>query len=218
MAKALNPSYTAINLVPMPKLHYSGALPGPTGIIMKTLFILLLSCLLGVATADAIYKWVDDQGNVHYSDEPGDGGAKKMNQLPGLSTYAPEPIKIEPEKQQSKPPDKTMAPEEAAEAYRSMSIVKPEDGETVRSNPGIVEVFIALAPPLGENDHIRVALDGKPLPGKYTKAVLQLENVDRGEHQLSVAVHDSKGKKLIGSATHTFYLHKASVINRSPKS
>lgn len=183
---------------------------------MKILFILLVSCLLSVAAAGGIYKWVDAQGNVHYSDEPGQKSAKKVEQLPGLSTYAPEPIKIE---QQT--PAKTRVikttPEEVAERYRSMSIVKPEEGETVWSNPGIVEVFIELAPPLGEKDHIRVLLDGKLLPGKYRKTVLRLENIDRGEHQLSVAVHDSKGNRLIGSAPHTLYLHKASVINKVPR-
>lgn len=183
---------------------------------MKTLLVLLVGCLLSVASAEGIYKWFDAQGNVHYGDNPGERPAKKMNQLPGLSTYAPPPIKVqqEPAKIQSK----ATTPEKNAVNYRSISIVKPEDGETVRSNPGVVEVFIAVAPPLGKTDHIRVTLDGKPVPGQHKKTVVQLEYVDRGEHQLSVAVYNSNGRKLLGSASHTFYLHKATVINQSPNS
>ena len=182
---------------------------------MKTLFILLVSCILSIASADSIYKWTDAQGNVHYGDEPGQSSAKKMNQLPGLSTYAPRPIEVkEPEKDQPK----TMVPRATAVNYRSISIVKPEDGETVRSNPGTVEIFIALAPPLGKTDHIRLVLDGKPVSGQFKKTVVQLQNVDRGEHQLSVAVYNSKGRKLKGSASHTFYLHKVTVIKKSPRS
>ncbi len=185
---------------------------------MKILFILLVGCILSVASADSIYKWVDAQGNVHYGDEPGQSSAQKMKQLPGLSTYAPRPIKVEqpePVKEQGK----TTTPEEPSIKYRSISIVKPEDGETVRSNPGIVEVFVALAPPLGKTDHIRIVLDGNPVPGQFKKSVVQIENVNRGEHQLSVAVYNSRGRKLMGSASHTFYLHKATVNNKkSPKS
>ncbi len=184
---------------------------------MKTLFILLVSCLLSVAGADSIYKWVDAQGNVHYGDEPGQSSAQKMKQLPGLSTYAPPPIKVE-RSEPVKERGKTTAPEKPAVNYRSISIVKPEDGETVRSNPGVVEIFVALAPPLGKTDHIRVVLDGNPVPGQYKKSVVQIENVNRGEHQLSVAVYNSRGRKLVGSASHTFYLHKATVFKKSPKS
>ncbi len=184
---------------------------------MKILFILLVGCLLGVASADSIYKWVDAQGNVHYGDEPGQSSAKKMKQLPGLSTYAPRPIKVErsePMKEQGK----ATVPEKPAVNYRSISIVKPEDGETIRSNPGTVEIFIALAPSLGKTDHIRVVLDGNPVPGQFKKSVVQIENVNRGEHQLSVAVYNSRGRKLLGSASHTFYLHKTTIVNKkSPK-
>ena len=180
---------------------------------MKTLFILLVGCILSVASADSIYKWVDAQGNVHYGDEPGQSSAKKLKQLPGLSTYAPPPIKVE-QQESVKEQGKTTAPEEPSIKYRSISIVKPEDGETVRSNPGMVEIFVALAPTLGKTDHIRVVLDGNPLPGLYKKSVVQIENVNRGEHQLSVAVYNSRGRKLMGSASHTFYLHKTTIVNK----
>ncbi len=177
---------------------------------MKTLFILIVSCILGVASAAGIYKWVDSQGVVHYGDEPGQSSAEKMGRLPGLSTYAPPPIKVEPDE------SATAETEEQAVSYRSIRIIKPENGETIRSNPGIVVVFIALEPPLGKTDHIRLMLDGKSVAGKYNKTVVQLDNVDRGEHQLSVAVHNNKGKQLKSSASHTFYLHKAQIIRKSP--
>ena len=215
MAQALIPAYTSLTR------FYSGPCtvlvqgPGIAGALMKTLFVLLLGCLLSVASAADIYKWFDAEGNVHYGDEPGGGSARKMEQLPGLSTYAPPPIKVQQQEPAKVEPEKT-APEKDAVAYRSITIVKPENGETIRSNPGLVEIFIALAPPLGKTDHIRVTLDGQPLPGQHKKTVVQLENVDRGEHQLNVAVYNSNGRRLAGSPTHTFYLHKASVNNRIP--
>ena len=182
---------------------------------MKVLLVLLVGCLLSVASIADIYKWVDAQGNVYYGDEPGGRAAKKMEQLPGLSTYAPAPVKVQ-QPEPAKTPDKKAPPEKDEVGYRSISIVKPENGETIRSNPGMVEVFVALAPPLGKTDHLRVTLDGKPVPGQHKKTVVQLANVDRGEHQISVAVYNSRGRMLMRSVSHTFYLHKATIINKAP--
>jgi len=187
---------------------------------MKILCILFVSCILSVASAEGIYKSVGPGGEVSYGDEPDRPSSKKMGRLPGLSTYAPPPIKPRQEEPLAEDADEdgftTVEPEEKAISYRSITIVKPEKGETIRSNPGIVEVFIALAPPLGKTDHIRVTLDGKPVPGEHKKTVVQIENVDRGEHQLRVAVYNNKGKKLKSSASHTFYLHKATVARPTP--
>lgn len=184
------------------------------------LCILLASCLLSAASAEGIYKSVGPGGEVSYGDEPDRPSSKKMDRLPGLSTYAPPPIKPRQEELTAEEADEdgveAVEPEVKAVSYRSITIVKPEKGETIRSNPGIVEVFIALAPPLGKTDHIRVTLDGTPVPGEHKKTVVQMVNVDRGEHQLRVAVYNNKGKKLKSSAAHTFYLHKATVARPAP--
>ena len=49
---------------------------------MKTLLVLLVGCLLSVAFAEDIYKWVDAQGNVHYGDNPGERSARKWANCP----------------------------------------------------------------------------------------------------------------------------------------
>ena len=48
--------------------------------------VLLLCCLAATAVlGDTLYKWVDSQGNVHYSDKP-QPGAQKLT-LPKATTY-----------------------------------------------------------------------------------------------------------------------------------
>ena len=189
---------------------------------MKTLLTLLLVSILSVASADVIYKWVDGQGNVHYGEEPGQQSAERMDQLPGLSTYEPVPIEPEPEEAEqgdSEKPAPGLVPEPEQEVidYQSITIVSPENEQTIRSNTGTVEVFVAVDPPLGETDHIQVMLDGEPLPGQYGRSVFKLENVERGEHQLSVSIYSNNGKSLKSSESHTFYLHKAQVNRASPR-
>ena len=182
--------------------------------------LFLLALLVSQAPAE-IYKWVDAQGNVHYSDEPQGPGAKRMRQLPGLSTYSPPPLP-------SKPPQQEMeeelsgdlpepAPQPSHPGYQVLKIVSPENEGTVRSSPGEVTLFVALSPVLREGDYFRVILDGKLLPEHHSSTVIRLNNVDRGEHRVAVAVFSKDGKKLLQSDTHVFYLHRTIAKRPAPR-
>ncbi|WP_456445852.1 DUF4124 domain-containing protein, partial [Thiolapillus sp.] len=157
---------------------------------MKIITILILTLAFSLAYGE-IYKWVDADGNIHYGDQPDSPRAKAMKKLPGLSTYAP-PVETEREENfvdgDDSPVSAPVGDNAAPQGYRSISIVSPEDQGTVRSSPGNVPVFIALAPVLRKGDYLKVILDGSPYKGKYRGTVINLQNIDRGEHKLAVAV------------------------------
>jgi hypothetical protein len=187
---------------------------------MRVFFLFFMFLLVSQAPAES-YNWVDAKGNVHYGAEPQGVGAKPMRQLPGLSTYSPPPLP-------SRKPVDEMERERAQEGeggisrppqpgYRELKIVSPENGGTVRSSPGEVPVFVALSPLLREGDYFRVLLDGQILPKRYSSTVIRLNNVDRGEHRIAVAVFSKEGSKLLQSDTHTFYLHRTIVRKREPR-
>jgi hypothetical protein len=178
---------------------------------MKILYTLILTLAFSFVHAE-IFKWVDGDGNVHYGDQPDSAAAKPMKKLPGLSTYAP-PIVQEQEEDVFEGDSSVVVPSAPADkgtiqGYRSINIVSPEDQGTVRSSPGTVPVFIALAPVLRKGDYLKVILDGKPSKAKYQGTVINLQNVDRGEHRLAVAVYSRQGKELLRSDTRTFFLHR----------
>lgn len=184
-------------------------------------YVIFLFAFFAFGVQAEIYKWVDSAGNVHYGDQPDSSGAKKMKKLPGLSTYAPpqapkkpETLEMETDVEDSDGEPVQAAPKEKF-TYRELSIVSPDEGATVRSSPGSVTVFVALAPVLRKDDYLQVILDGTALKPKYHSTVLQLENVDRGEHRLVVAVYDKDGKKLLQSPTRVFQLHRT--IARRPQ-
>lgn len=184
--------------------------------MMKYTIFLFAFFVFGVQAE--IYKWVDSAGNVHYGDQPDSSAAKKMKALPGLSTYAPPAVPETPatemEVEESGDVPVPAAPKKQF-TYRELSIVSPDEGATVRSSPGSVTVFVALAPVLRKDDYLQVILDGTALKPKYHSTVLQLENVDRGEHRLAVAVFDKDGKKLLQSPARVFQLHRT--IARRPQ-
>ena len=134
-----------------------------------------------------------------------------MKKLPGLSTYAPP---VEPEREENfidgdgSPVSTPVMDNVAVPGYRSISIISPEDQGAVRSSPGNVPVFVALAPVLRKGDYLKVILDGSPYKGKYRGTVINLQNIDRGEHKLAVAVYSKDGKELLRSGTRTFFLHR----------
>ena len=186
---------------------------------MKYFLLILLSMFLSAAWAADVYKWVDAEGNVHYGDQPDAKQAKKIK-LPGLSHYKPRPIKqeeAEPAVPTETVPGKaqeTASGQDAGPDYRELKIISPEQEGTVRSNEGLVDVFLSLAPVIAKDHYVKLEVDGKVIPGHYTSTVIRVANIDRGEHALRVAVYNQLGEKQIESKSVTFYLQKVSVANR----
>lgn len=62
-----------------------------------TLFILLCSSYVVAFQEAMVYRWVDENGNVHFSDLPRDSNAKLVDVKPGITAKAdtakfPEPV------------------------------------------------------------------------------------------------------------------------------
>ena len=156
----------------------------------------------GIAGA-AVYKSVDAQGNVVYTDEP-QGNAQPLD-LPPLSTIPP-PKKLKPA------PAKDTA-DDPASRYEQVSIVTPGQDETLRDNTGNVAVSVAIKPALNKaaGDRIQFFLDGQTEGEPKIADRTVIQGLDRGAHTVEVAVVDSSGKELLRSPATRFYLHRQSV-------
>lgn len=173
----------------------------------RLLLGLLLSTLVHGAGA-AVYRWVDAEGNVVFSDTPQEGA--ELIEL-GEPTIVPHE-KIAP------------APEEPTSAalqelpYQEVTIASPSNDATLRDQQA-VDVSVATAPPLQtEFGHkVQLYFDGAAYgaPSESTQFILQ--NVDRGTHSLAVAVLGISGRELARSADSVFHLHKTSIIKPKPR-
>ena len=166
--------------------------------------------LANSAVIAAVYKSVDADGNVVYTDEPV-GNARPVD-LPPLST-------IPPPKAFTPPAD--IAEQDAATGYEKLQVVSPEQDATLRDNTGNVAVSVAAEPALDlkAGHRVQFYLDGQTAgdPGNSLKKVFQ--NVDRGAHTVEAAIVDQSGTELIRSAGTRFYLHRQSVnFPRGPAS
>lgn len=170
---------------------------------MKQIFILLLSLVPTLLSAGVVYKYLDKNGNVVYTDQPRPG-AERVD-LPEPSTYTPP--KLPPIT-----PTVDKAKDEAGAAYKSLTISSPKNDETIWDNTGNVTVVYSLEPKLkSKSGHRMVVLvDGQALdPLKDTK--VQLENVERGTHNLQARIIDADGDLLIESGQTAVHLHRQSV-------
>lgn len=173
---------------------------------MRATIIILM--LLWVSTGLAeVYKWVDENGVVQYSDRPLEDDAQKVK-LPSASFYKP------PEYQPAVP-DSEAKDEEPL--YRRAVLVEPQPDATIRDNTGAVPVSVSLAPPLRPGHTLAVLVDGRTVFDRTTMTQLELGNVDRGTHQILVKVFDAAGQEVIATPAVTFHLHRAIAPKPQPR-
>ncbi|GIU02055.1 DUF4124 domain-containing protein [Shewanella morhuae] len=161
-----------------------------------TLIGLMLFSMLAQAV---VYKWVDKDGKVHYSDEPQPNAQivelkdKTLNQI-------------------SLPLPKTDM-DDANQAIESIqyqvNITSPSEEETVRNNNGDFEVVATITPELKGQYLMAIKLDGKPIGQPQIGNVFQLKNIDRGQHTLVVDAMTQNGKVFASSPPRKIFLHQA---------
>lgn len=181
--------------------------------IMRFAALLMLLFLLPVHAE--IYRWVDDSGNVVFSDEP-QAGAERVD-LPPTTTYTPvdeeaatdEILKLSPE-------DEDEAQPQDVPDYQ-IRIVAPANDESIWVNNGDVTVSIIVEPTLDaeRGDQVILRLDGEPVSEPRNTTTFQLNNLSRGTHSLNATVVDSNGVALTSTGTVTFHLHRASIQNNT---
>ncbi len=165
-----------------------------------TLFTLIcVAC--SVASAATVYKWVDDSGVTHYSDQPHENASKVELHEP--QTYAAPKLP---------PQAATPAAPQAArqKPYDSCSVTQPA-AEEVIFNTFMVNVLVQTSPAPRSGDRIVLTLDGKTVAGlAETGTQFTLSPVDRGAHSVQATILDGDGHTVGQSAGVTFYVRQPS--------
>jgi len=170
---------------------------------MRPIYVLV--CLLATATAVAqAYRWVDDDGVVHYSDRPVEG-AERVNLVEysrntGARLYTPRPVV---------PSDNEETEDEAPVRYASFSIASPGAEETLWNIGGKLNVSLALSPGLLIDHRVRVYFDGKP--SMVSGLSIQINEVHRGVHNLQAEIIDKAGRMVIRTRPNRFYVQQSTV-------
>ncbi|MDP5146441.1 DUF4124 domain-containing protein [Shewanella sp. ULN5] len=167
--------------------------------------ILLLSLLsIALCSNAAVYRWVDENGKVHYSDEP-----QPNAELVEVKQNTQNTIELREAKIKS-----PIAPELDAATETTITIISPTHEETIRSNEGKFDVTVSVAPKLLRGMFLALFIDGEIKAQPQTSTTFHLEGIYRGEHAIVVKALDQNGKVLASSSPRTIYLHQANLVKR----
>lgn len=173
---------------------------------MRRALFTLISIGCSLALAGTVYKWIDENGVVHYSDQP-HPNAQKI-QLQGAQTYKAQPANA------AGGGGALAAPESStARTYQGCAVVQPTPDQTLADVDSLT-VVVQTDPVLRAGDQIFVTYDGQPLNGNSaTGGTFTISPLERGTHTLQAAVRDADGAVLCQTAGVTFYVHQPSVLN-----
>ena len=161
---------------------------------------LVASLLIATPAASGVYKYIDENGQVAYSDRPVQGAEKLKIRTRSSNSYAVEPS--EP-KQTNQP----AVPDKQGFKYDSLVLLTPKDEKVVSDRSGSVQVIFLPTPSLAADHEIIVNVDGKDI-SRGRHANISLSQVPRGSHKVSGRIESSDGKVLIKSASATFHVKR----------
>ncbi|SFJ87004.1 DUF4124 domain-containing protein [Methylophaga sulfidovorans] len=170
---------------------------------MRVIYLIFL-LLFSSQVLSAIYRWVEPDGTVVFSDEEHPGA--ETIELPPSATYSPPEVQqvsqTEPEQDTSPAPD-----------YQ-ISITAPAANESIWVNNGDVKVTLSVEPALDvdRGDAIQVYLDGQTVGDPQATTSYQFTNLSRGSHEITAKIISADDKEL-ASDNIVFHLHRASKLN-----
>lgn len=164
---------------------------------------LLLTSAVGLAET---YKWVDENGVTHFSDQK-HPNAKKVDIAP-IATFKSVPVT--PLNKPTK--NNTGVEGEAAQPYTQLSVLSPKSNEQFHNIGGTLSVSLSLTPALQPGHHIELLFDGKAVPYWGQQQLSgQLVDVFRGAHSVAFNVLDENKRVIKTSASLPFQVHQATV-------
>lgn len=154
------------------------------------------------SAATVLYRWVDSDGIVHYSDRPVPGAQKV--QIAAAQTYKSTPISGGTTRRASAQP--------AAPQYRSVAITSPTEGQTFTNTGGKIDGAAAVDPPLAAGHQLWFLIDGTRQPDPADGLAASFD-VGRGAHTLAAVITDDQGRELATAPPVTFYVLQHSIAN-----
>jgi len=168
---------------------------------------LLLGLLAASAALSQAYRWVDENGVVHYSDRPEPGA--ELFILPEYSASRRGRTYQRPAATSRPTQGNQASPAMVPFSYERVEISSPGAEETLWNIEGILNVSITVTPALKAGHQVRAYFNGD---GEIVSGTsFQIEEVYRGVHNLQVEIIDENGKLMIRSRANRFYVQQNTV-------
>jgi len=185
-------------------------------VVHKSFFMILFAVLLAITVTPLmaqVYKVVDKDGNVTFTDQPPVDGSKPIKLAP-ISVIEAPTFEKAPGPTGEEDAEKGPSLSEMRRAYRDFAIISPEQEESVWKPDGPIPVAWNTRTELQPGMKVTVYLDGK----SHTTTVqpmIPLGGLDRGEHTVKAELRDSRNRIVATAETITFFVRQPNVYNRA---
>lgn len=168
------------------------------------LWLVLLLAAPALSAAATIFKRELPDGTVIYSDQP----------HPDAQEFHPSaPQLIDPYVAPAPTTSAVARSVQPASAYRRIAITAPADDESVWNDDRVLQVTVALEPPLRRGHRIAILLNGERVAQADGSGPIPLHDVFRGTHGLQAVVEDASGRIVASATPITFHMKQHSVLN-----
>lgn len=176
---------------------------------MLALTALVAMLPLAPLAAQDIYKTVDENGNTVYTDQkPSDDAVPvKLRELTVV-----DPVELGDERVIADVDD---GDGDNQTTDFGLKIASPEPGETIWNTAYVLSVRVATDRELPSGARLAYLIDGEVHTTSRSTSI-ELDEVYRGEHQLSVELQTSDGRVLGNAGPVTFYMHQHSRQHPNP--
>lgn len=179
---------------------------------MKKALLAMVGLLVTTsALATTIYRTVDSQGNVIFTDSP-DGGGEPVELTP-LTVVPSRSLSgsSEPPRVEGVAPRVSESPGQPFMPYDAFRILSPAHGaDLAASYAGNVQVELAIEPELRPDHRVRLLVDGRVSQTEMHTTAFMLTDLDRGQYVIQAELLDASGD--IRHRTQPVTLH----VQRSP--
>jgi hypothetical protein len=184
------------------------------------IFAIAMTALLllpGGELVAQIYKSVDKDGNVIYSDQPPSPDAQPV-ELPGLSVVdaVQSPAIVPGAGTAGEGAEKPLSLQDLRRMYRDFAIISPAHEEWIQGTGNSVTISWGMREAPQPGMMVIPIIDGNELPPASGSSIT-LEEVVRGEHVVSARLVDAQRRTVANASPVTFFMRQFSTnFRRNP--
>lgn len=184
----------------------------------KTFLLILIAFSLAVMAGPLlaqVYKTVDKDGNVTYTDQPPPDGSKPIKLAPISVIEAPIYEKA-PEAAKEGAEGEEIPLRDLRKMYRDFAIISPQSEESVWHPDGPIAVAWRVGKALQEGMQVTIYVDGKR-QATTTDQIIPVAGLDRGEHTVTAELKDAKNRKIATAESITFFIQRPNIYTNRPR-
>ena len=169
-------------------------------------YLILLLTLFSIPCSAAVYKQIDEKGNVIYTDVP-KKESEKPHKVAPITTMPSRPgAESHSENREARRTKAKTQKKQQSKSY-SLKISSPSNDQAIRANDGAISLAATVTPGPGASHQVVFLLDGSEV-AKGSATQVTVNNVPRGTHTVQVQLIDD-GNIVTTSDSITFHVLRA---------